>query len=493
MGRNEAGEERLYVSDDKQHIILAIPTTTAPQSASLLAGNRGHAGFAAGRGAAASFHRPRALALTGCDLLLVADTGNDTIRFVAATGEEAGSVFNLPVAEGKSGHGGPRSVGAALELSTDLMLVTDPKQGLIWQVQVGPPQSQDGSPSAVGVRGLRIHAGTLPEPAGCVEAERGKARFNRPNDILVTRRDGRILVADTGNGRIRVVGPDGRVDTLPVRNPEFPFEPLFLTEDGEGGVYFTNARLGTVDRIDREGRLTRVAGLPRADRDVREQAEVGEALGTARFWHPQGIARDDQGTLYVVDGHCIRRIRDGRVDTFAGDHDQPGDRDLAGRAARFCNPMGLVWRDGYLYVADSGNHAVRRVGPAGAVETVAGQLGMAGTPEDKGGGRLSAPYALAFSPDGRLLYVVEAGQPGVRRIALPDRALSTLVPGTSFATTAGNLPRSHGTTRHPAARMGQGYGIACTAHGDLLVVTRPDGEASGGVVQITAPEEEPKS
>jgi sugar lactone lactonase YvrE len=494
VGRNKAGEERLYVSDDVHHIILDIPTAT-PQWPQLLAGNRLHPGSAAGTGSAASFNRPQALALTECGLLLVADTGNNTIRFVPVEGEEAGAVSNLRISETKSGQGAPRSVGAVLELGTDQMLVTDPELGLIWQVHVGSPQPQGGSPAAAGdqvsVRGLKHFAGTVAAPADCVDAVRQHARFNRASGILMAR-NGQALVADTGNGRIRRVGLDGAVDTLPVQNPKYPFEPLFLTDDGMDGVFFTNARHGTIEHIDREGRLTRVAGLPRPDRDERVPGRVGDALSTAQFWQPQGIARDDQGTLYVADGHCIRRIRNGRVDTLAGDHGRPGDLDLIGGAASFRSPMGLAWRDGHLYVADSENHAIRRVSAAGKVETVAGQLGQARTPEDKGGNHLSSPYALAFSPDGKQLYVTELDQPGVRRIALPDGTITTLVPGTPFASTAGHLPKADGTTCEPAAALGYGWGITCTVHGDLLVVTSPADGASGGVVQITSPEVEPK-
>ena len=101
---------------------------------------------------------------------------------------------------------------------------------------------------------------------------------------------------------------------------------------------------------------------------------------TARFADPYGIAVAGDGTVYVADGgdnNRIRRIgRDGQVATLAGSVE--GFREGAGTAAAFHTPSGLALdRAGNLYVADTGNHAIRRITPQGIVSTLAGD-GIAG-------------------------------------------------------------------------------------------------------------------
>lgn len=95
--------------------------------------------------------------------------------------------------------------------------------------------------------------------------------------------------------------------------------------------------------------------------------------------------------VYIADtgNHTIRRVRltdsfegcDGllRVDTLAGGPREPGYADGTGAAARFNTPRGLATApDGSIYVSDSGNHVIRRVTTDGVVSTVAGQPGVAG-------------------------------------------------------------------------------------------------------------------
>jgi DNA-binding beta-propeller fold protein YncE len=473
VGVDGRGAETLYVSDDKQHLVFAIPTAH-PDRQELLAGTPpDDAAYPVREGARAHrFDRPGALALTAEGHLLVADVGNQRVsRVPTADPSEA-------KAETRAGLGPVPRPDGVLELETGVTLVTDSDQGLIWGIQDGK---------------VAPYAGSTAGSAACADGRGPQVRFNRPMGVLAAA-DGRVLVADTGNGRIREIRGNGDTRTLAGGGgaAAIAIRPLFLAEDGQGGVVFTNDQDGTLGVLGKDGRIARMAGLPRSDAEARGPVVDGDARNTARFASPLGIARDSEGTLYVTDGHCIRRIRAGQVDTWAGHPEIPGDLDLRGGDARFREPVGLAWRNGHLYVADAGNHVIRRVAADGQVETAAGRMGDAGAQDGaEGHARLNRPFALAFSPGG-LLYVTEAGQPGLRRIA-PDRSIRTLVPGTDLVTRAGNLRRADGTVGLEPARLGRGYGIACTALGDLLVVTRPNDDASGGVVQITAPEEEPKS
>ena len=102
----------------------------------------------------------------------------------------------------------------------------------------------------------------------------------------------------------------------------------------------------------------------------------------ARFNQPTGLATDVAGNVYVADteNSTIRKIGiDGRVSTLAGLAGEAGSVDGVGGVARFRFPRSLaVDAVGNIYVADSGNNTVRRVAPDGVVTTLAGQAGTSG-------------------------------------------------------------------------------------------------------------------
>ena len=103
----------------------------------------------------------------------------------------------------------------------------------------------------------------------------------------------------------------------------------------------------------------------------------------ARFNSPYGVAIDASGNAYVADtsNHVIRKITPaGVVSTVAGKRGEPGSIDGATAEARFNYPAGLAFDAvGNLCVADKCNYTIRRITPAGAVSTVAGKPGAPGT------------------------------------------------------------------------------------------------------------------
>jgi sugar lactone lactonase YvrE len=128
--------------------------------------------------------------------------------------------------------------------------------------------------------------------------------------------------------------------------------------------------------------------------------------GRARFSEPFGVAAAADGTLLVADAgqaHRIRRVSpDGHVSTLAGG--VRGFADGAGDRAQFSTPSGLALAaDGTVYVADTGNHAIRRITPDGVVTTVAGDgtPGFADGPADQA--RFNGPIGVAVAPDGRIV------------------------------------------------------------------------------------------
>jgi sugar lactone lactonase YvrE len=96
----------------------------------------------------------------------------------------------------------------------------------------------------------------------------------------------------------------------------------------------------------------------------------------ARFSNPGGLATDSAGNVYVADtdNDTIRKITPaGVVSTFAGTAGISGSADGRGAVARFSGPQAVATDSaGNVYVADTGNHAIRKVTPAGLVSTLAG-------------------------------------------------------------------------------------------------------------------------
>lgn len=154
------------------------------------------------------------------------------------------------------------------------------------------------------------------------------------------------------------------------------------------------------------------------------------AAAQAQFADPYGLAWDPHGTLYVSDGGDNDRIRvlraDGSVATLAGGVE--GFLDGQGAAARFDTPSGIALDAlGNLYVADTGNHAIRKVTPAGAVTTLAG-TGHPGFRDGPGAqAQFDGPMALAIDAAGRVI-VADAYNDRIRAIA-PDGTVTTLAGG----------------------------------------------------------------
>lgn len=150
----------------------------------------------------------------------------------------------------------------------------------------------------------------------------------------------------------------------------------------------------------------------------------------ARFRDPRGLAFDAAGNLYVADtgNHTIRRISPaGVVSTMAGSPGAAGSTDGSGVNARFLSPQGIaVDAAGNLIVADTGNHTLRRITPEGVVTTIAGAAGQPGFDDGPiATARLTQPVGVAVDRAGTIY--VHARLRGIRR--LRDGQIDTAVPG----------------------------------------------------------------
>lgn len=242
---------------------------------------------------AAGLDTPSAIVYLGNDLL-VADSGSNSIKRVTPDGktDDLAGVAGAPgFADGDAAaakFSGPIGIAVA----DAKVYVADSYNDRIRVIENGRVTTLAG-----GTRGFADGAGV-------------NARFDTPTGLAVV--NGRLIVADTGNRRLRVVEPDGTTWTL--------------------------------------------AG------DARSDLRDG-LLSEAVFGAPSAIASDAAGSLYVADGNAIRMITSGVVPLVTTISN--GGRGLADGGAirsRFNRPSGLaVDSSGELLVADSENRLVRRI------------------------------------------------------------------------------------------------------------------------------------
>lgn len=158
------------------------------------------------------------------------------------------------------------------------------------------------------------------------------------------------------------------------------------------------------------------------DETVRTAAGSGKSgytdgMGTAaQFARPTGIAAGEDGSLFIADtdNHAIRLLdKNGKVSTIAGG--TAGCADGTVSAARFREPTGLSYADGALYIADSGNHRICKL-ENGKITTIAGS--KEGEDGSRNGAALSARF---LNPQGVLanggsVYIADTGNGAVREL-----------------------------------------------------------------------------
>lgn len=191
--------------------------------------------------------------------------------------------------------------------------------------------------------------------------------------------------------------------------------PAGVAIDATGNAFVADAGNHTIAKLTSGGVLSIVAGQI-------GQGGSADGVGTAAsFLNPGGVAVDADGNLYVADtgNHTIRKIAaDGTVSTVAGLVGTAGSADGTGAAARFFSPQGITLdTSGTLYVADTSNHTIRTITAAGVVSTLAGSPGLAGTADGTGSAaRFNRPNSVALDRTGSV-YVADGGNNVVRKIS----------------------------------------------------------------------------
>jgi len=441
-----------YVADSGNHTVRTISSAGV---VSTLAGSAGIPGSADGTGSAARFDRPWDVAVDGFGNIYVADANNSTIRRINGIG--APVVSTLAGSAGRPGSADGtgsaarffRPWGVAADGPGNVYVADTENYAIRRVTATGEVSTWAGS--------MRLH--------GSADGAGSGARFILPEGVAVDV-SGNVYVADTGNFTVRKVTPAGEVSTLAgsagrpgsadgTGSAARFVDPVGVAVDDSGSVYVADTQNHTIRKITPEGEVSTLAG---------SAGRPGSADGTgstARFILPEGVAVDVFGNVYVADSgnSTIRKVTPaGEVSTLAGSAGRLGSIDGTGSGARFIFPEGVAVDEfGNVYVADTGNSTIRKVTPAGEVSTLAGSAGMLGSADGTGGAaRFDHPGGLAVDGSGNV-YVADTFNSTVRKIG-SEGVVTTIVgsPG-ALGSVRGELPaslyRPHGIALTPAVDL----------------------------------------
>jgi len=413
----------VYVAEYYNQTIRKI---TSAGVVSTIAGSTGILGSADGAGSTAQFNYPTSVAVDGAGNLYVADCYNFLVRKITP----AGVVTTLA---GLSGNGSADGTGPGAQFLEPYYVAVD-SSGNAYVTEYGNSTvrkiTRDGVVSTLaGLAGSR----------GYTDGKGNTARFGRPEGVAVDGA-GNVYVADYSYGNIRKIAPDGAVSTLAGLAGSYGSTdglgsaaqfsaPRGMALDSAGNLYVADSGNNTIRKITPAGLVTTLAGT------AGNSGNVDGTSSAAMFNSPKGVAVDSAGNVYVADSgnNTIRKITPGGVvTTLAGLPGSSGYVDGTGNTARFYSPWGLaVDAAGNLFVADNGNHTIRKVSPSRVVTTIAGSAAYPGSADGLGtAAQLNGPAGMVVDNAGTL-YVVENKTNTILRLvptgnASPTSCLSAL-------------------------------------------------------------------
>ncbi len=436
----------IYVADTANHVIRKIDSSG---NVSTLAGKFGVPGSAddtTGRDNSARFNSPAGItADSSTNSLYVCDTGNHTIRKIVAS---SGAVTTVAGSAGVAGSTDDATSGTNVRFRSPKGIAADASGAFLYVADTGNHKIRKVS-SFSGATSTYAGSGT----AGSVDNVGTGAQFSSPEGVAADL-SGNVFVADTANHTIRKLSPSGAVGNVSTLAGSAGSGPGFT--DGVAGslarfsspsslaivgtdLYVADTGNEVVRKIDASAFVTTLAGSALV-------AGYADGTGTsAQFDGLKGIGADGI-SLYVADtqNHAVRKVTTAAVvTTVAGNPPRGGTTDSTGVYARFRAPAGAAVIGDYTYVVDTGNHTIRRINKSGVVTTFAGSPGVSGYTDGAGTGALfHDPQGIAAV--GSDLYVADSGNHAIRKVdssgtvttfagAAPSSPVRDFVDGTGTA------------------------------------------------------------
>jgi uncharacterized protein (TIGR03437 family) len=359
---------------------------------------------------------PHGVAVDSSGNVFVADSDSNRIYKVDTTGK-----ITTVAGSGGLGFAGDGSNAVASQVNGPWSVAVD-SAGNIYFVDLYNARirmvNSSGTISTVAGSGTTRYSGD--------GAAAQNALLNTPLGVS-TAPGGVVYVTDTNNHRVRRIGSDGVISTAAgngtagfagdgsaATSAQLAF-PGGTAVDTAGNLYIADTANQRVRKVS-GGNISTVAGngTPGYTGD-------GSAATSATLSSPVAVAVDAAGNLYIADynNHAVRKVSGGTISTLAGNGTPgySGDGGL-GKNAQLNLPSGIALdAQGNVYVADSGNHVVRKISPAGTITTFAG-TGVSGNLGDGGlatAAELASPAGISMDAQGNL-YIADAGSGQVRLV-----------------------------------------------------------------------------
>jgi sugar lactone lactonase YvrE len=326
--------------------------------------------------------------------------------------------------EGLSGDGGPAT---AAQLRYPFHMVTD-TAGNLFIADTGSNRIRKVTPAGVistiaGIGSISIGSGGDGGPATSAE-------LATPESVAVDAA-GNVYIADYDNSRVRKVTLNGTIQTVagngywgfggdggPATSARIP-HPAGIAVDTSGNLYIADESNNRIRMVTPAGMISTVAG----NGGYEYFGGDGGPATSAQLYHPRGVAVDPEGNLFISDSgnSRIRKVTPaGVISTVAGNgiEGYSGDGGPA-TAAQLKWPNGItVDTAGNLFIADTRDHRIRKVTPAGVISTIAGN-GMAAYEGDGGpatSAKLGTPYGVAVDSAGNL-FIADTYNHRIRSVA----------------------------------------------------------------------------
>ncbi len=424
--------DNVYFADSDNHSIWKIDATT--EAITRVAGD-GQSGYSGDGGLAieARLHSPEGVCVDTSGNIYIADTENHRIRkFV-----EGGNI-NTIAGTGTPGYSGDGEAaidaklnsphGVCVHTSGNIYIADTENHRIRKFVEGGNINTIAGTGTP----------GYSPDPQKATEA-----KLNCPLGVCVHTTSGNIYIADTDNHRIRRVdAATGEINTIAgTGTPGYSPDPQKATEaklDHPSGVCVNST--GKVVISD-----TMNTCLRQIDIDLDTISFLFPPAGPAKrgLNKAQGIDLDTNGNLYIADteNHLVRKVDTLGMLTIAagtGSPDWTGDEGPATEAQLYSPHDVALDSVGNMYIADTNNHCIRKVGVDGIITTVAG---TPGSPDYSGDGekatdaQLDMPQGVAADITGepslkKMFYISDTNNHCIREVN-PGGIINT-VAGTGF-------------------------------------------------------------
>ncbi len=458
------GNGNVYIADSANNVVRIV-------TAGIISSFAGDyiAGFAGDGGGVIALNAPSDIALDSAGNLYIADSGNLRVREISSSVASTFAGGGVTYTEGGLASavvlGNPHGVAV---VSSGYVYIADSDSNRVYKVdtkgvittvagngglgfggdggnavasQVNNPWSVAVDPSGnvyfVDLYNARVRVvsstGTITTVAGNGTtrysgdgAAAQTALMNTPLGVSAAP-GGIVYVTDTNNQRVRRIGSDGIIATAAgngsagfagdgsaATSAQVAF-PGGTAVDSAGNFYIADTANQRVRKVS-GGNMSTVAGNGTAGYSGDGSAAVNAMLNS-----PVAVAVDAAGNIYISDysNHAVRKVSGGVITTLAG-NGSPGYSGDGGQGAKaqLNLPSGLALDSaGNLYVADSGNHVVRKITPAGIITTAAG-TGVSGDSGDGGlatAAELASPSGVATDAAGDL-YITDAGAGQVRLV-----------------------------------------------------------------------------